>query len=100
MLKILSESTEMVRLRVEASTEAGWHDPSWHGAYMAFTATLEDPVLWFPAVWEQDGRTKHYACVLVGPEGVVVPEGTWHIWIKVITGDTEWAALVGRLRII
>ncbi len=78
-------STEFVKSRITATKNGSSYNPTGDTVEVAFKLPGVDPTGpdWHAATWETVG-TAYYARLLVGPVGgLVLPVGTYHMWIRV-----------------
>lgn len=95
-----SLSTEYVPFKVTATNVDGTPiDPSQSQAKMAFVGVGQEPVEadWHDATWF-GGNT---AAVLVGPDngGVLLADGTYSVWLRILANPERPTGPVGLLRI-
>lgn len=78
-------STVYVKARITAQKNGVYYDPTADLVEVAFVGPGVTPVPadWHVASWETAGTTVHYARLLVGPAGLVLPTGTYVMWIRV-----------------
>lgn len=82
-VRLSSLSTEYVKVPVKVKEEGVEIDPTAYDVEMAFVEDGEpEPADWEDAGWETAG-TKYLARCLVGPAGVILPDGTYVIWVRV-----------------
>lgn len=86
--EIPSESTEFVQVAVQT----GGDDPTAGTVSIGFSSTDTAPTSWTAGTWEGvetvkvgEGYTAVYiARFLIGPSGLLLAEGTYRPWVKVV----------------
>lgn len=86
-MKLSVLSAQYVKVPVASVLDGQPYDPTGDSVFMAFPPVNQDPVTWYPAVWEQavtGGIITNLADCLVGTGGVVLAIGTYLPWVKVV----------------
>lgn len=104
MLTIPSVSTRAVCVPVKNTVGGVTIDVTSDPVYMAFLSSASaqpDVGDWYPATWDTTpGITGYDAQCVVGPLGTaVLAEGTWNVWVRIITDAEDVQEPAGQLRI-
>ena len=89
MLRQSRLSTEYVRVLVSHKVAGVIVDPTADVGQMSFMVPGHEPTEddWQTATWESSG-VQHWLCCNVGPDAVVLPKGSYDVWVRVADSPT------------